>query len=72
MQIRVPDGWTGENDELRCGACMVKEMMQIRKYNEELKKEVRRMKSVDEERITAGIYEKNEYTVYPTEHLHPH
>ena len=38
---------------------MVKEMMQVRKENEEFKMEVRRMKSVDKDRTKTGMYEKN-------------
>ena len=24
IPIKAPDGWSGENDEFRCGVCMVK------------------------------------------------
>ena len=29
MPIKAPGGWSGKNDEFRCGVCMVKEMMKL-------------------------------------------
>ena len=33
--IKAPDGLSGENDEFRCGVCMVKEMMKLKREIEE-------------------------------------
>ena len=40
MPINAPDGWSGENDEFRCGVCMVKEMMKLKREIEDLKKKM--------------------------------
>ena len=32
MPIKAPDGWSGENDEFRCGSvCMLKENNEVKK-----------------------------------------
>ena len=60
MQITAPDGWSGEKDEFRCGVCMVKEMMKLKREIEDLKTKMACMKSIDEERKEAGVYEGRE------------
>ena len=55
MQIKAPDGWSGEKDEFRCGVCMVKEMMKLKREIEDLKTKMACMKSIDEERKEAGV-----------------
>ena len=50
MPIKAPGGWSGENDEFRCGVCMVKEMMKLKSEIEDLKKKMECTKSIDEER----------------------
>ena len=46
MQIKAPDGWSGEKDEFRCGVCMVKEMMKLKREIKELKTKIACMKSI--------------------------
>ena len=53
-------GWSGEKDEFRCGVCMVKEMMMLKREIEDLKTKMACMKSIDEERKEAGVYEGRE------------
>ena len=60
VQIKAPDGWSGEKDEFRCGVCMVKEMMNLKREIEDLKTKMACMKSIDEERKEAGVYEGRE------------
>ena len=40
MQIKAPDGWSGEKDEFRYGVCMLKEMMKLKREIEDLKTNV--------------------------------
>ena len=47
MPIKAPDGWSGENDEFRCGVCMVKEIMKLKREIEDLKNKMECMKSVN-------------------------
>ena len=47
---KVSEGWNGDGDDFRCGVCMVKEVRQLRMENGESKKEMERMKHVEEER----------------------
>ena len=49
MPIKVPEGWNGDGEDFRCGVCMVKEMRQLSMDNGELKREVERMRHVEEE-----------------------
>ena len=60
VQIKAPDGWSGEKDKFRCGVCMVKEMMKLKREIEDLKTKMVCMKSIDEERKEAGVYEGRE------------
>ena len=60
MPIKAPDGRSGENDEFRCGVCMVKEMMKLKREIEDLKKKMECMKSIYEERKVAGVHEGRE------------
>ena len=57
MPIKAPHGRSGENDEFRCGVCMVIEMMKLKREIEDLKKKMECMKSIDEERKEASVYE---------------
>ena len=60
MQIKAPDGWSGAKDEFRCGMCMVKEMMKLKREIEDLKTKMACMNSIDEERKEAGVYDGRE------------
>ena len=60
MQIKAPDRWSGEKDEFRCGVCMVKEIMKLKREIEDLKTKMAYMKSIDEKRKEAGVYEGRE------------
>ena len=44
ISIKVPDGWSGENEEFSCGVGMVKDMMKLKRENEDLKKKVECMR----------------------------
>ena len=60
MPIKAPDRLSGEKDEFRCGVCMVKEMMKLKREIETLKTKMACMKRIDEERKEAGVYEGRE------------
>ena len=57
--MRVPEGWKGDG-VFKCGLCVMKEVVEVKRENENLKHEVEVLKNEDTKRKDAGIYEKNE------------
>ena len=56
--MRVPDGWKGGEGRLKCGLCVMKDVVEVR--NENLKRQIEQMKNEDYKRKEVGVYEKNE------------
>ena len=60
VSMRVPDGWKGGEGRLKCGLCVMKDVVAVRKENENLKRQMEQMKNEDDKRKEAGVYEKSE------------
>ena len=66
VSMRVPEGWKGDG-VFKCGLCVMKEVVEMKRENEKmklenenLKHEVEVLKNEDTKRKDAGIYEKND------------
>ena len=60
VSMRVPDGWKGGEGRFKCGLCVMKDVVEVRNENENLKRQMEQMKNEDDKRKEAGVYEKNE------------
>ena len=58
--MRVPDGWKGGDGRFKCGLCVMKDVVEVRNENVNLKRQMEQMKNEDDKRKEAGVYEKNE------------
>ena len=58
--MRVPDGWKGGEGRFKCGLCVMKDVVEVRNENENLKQQMEQMKNEDDKRKEAGVYAKNE------------
>ena len=63
MAMRVPDGWKGGEGRFKCGLCVMKDVVEVRNENENLKRQMEQMKNEDDKRKEAGVYEKNENVI---------
>ena len=59
VSMRAPEGWKGDG-VFTCGLCVMKEVGEVKRENENLKHEVELLINEDTKRKDAGIYEKNE------------
>ena len=60
VSMRVPDGWKGGEGWFKCGLCVMKDVVEVRNENENLKRQMEQMKNEDDKRKEVGVYEKNE------------
>ena len=44
----------------KCGLCVMKDVVEVRNENENLKRQMEQMKNEDDKRKEAGVHEKNE------------
>ena len=60
VSMRVPDGWKGGDGRFKCGLCVMKDVVEVRNENDNLKRQMEQMKNEDDKRKEAGVHEKNE------------
>ena len=56
--MKVPDGWKGGEGIFKCGLCVLKDVVEVRKENEKLKRDMEQIKKEDDKRKEAGVYER--------------
>ena len=56
VSMRVP----GDESRFKCGLCVMKDVVEVRNENENLKRQMEQMKNEDDKRKEAGVYENNE------------
>ena len=59
VAMKVPEGWKGDG-LFKYGLCVMKEVVEVKRENDNLKHEVEVLKNDDTKRKDVGIYEKNE------------
>ena len=57
--MRVPEGWKGDR-VFKFGLCVMKEVVEVTRENEKLKREVKVMKNDKSNKKKTGVYEKYE------------
>ena len=55
VSMRVPDGWKGGEGRFKCGLCVMKDEVEVRNENQNLKRQMEQMKNEDDKRKEAGV-----------------